>query len=117
MFTLRTGEAWAGAVCGVDFSGAKLAGRATWIARGESEDEPPGRVLAELARLEDLCGTEARATALAHLVTLIDASQDTLWSLDFPFGLPFEVVGYQGGWPAQLDLVREWDHDGYGLGA
>lgn len=117
MFTLRAGESWAGTVCGVDFSGAKLAGRATWIARVEPDGEPPRRALAELARLEDLCGTAARATALAHLVTLIDDSRQTLWSLDFPFGLPYEVVGYEAGWPAQFDLIREWDHDGYGLGA
>src|SRR4051812_40091622 len=117
MFTLRCGEAWAGTVCGVDFTGANLAGRATWVARVEPDEEPPGRVLAELARLADLCGTAARAAALAHLVTLIDDSHDTLWSLDFPFGLPYEVVGYGAGWPAQFDLVREWDHDGYGLGA
>jgi hypothetical protein len=116
MFTLR-GEAWSGTVCGVDFSGAKLAGRATWIARVEPDDQPPGRVLAELARLEDLGGTAARSVALAHLVTLIDDSRRTLWSLDFPFGLPYEVVGYHAGWTGQFDLLREWDHDGYGLGA
>jgi hypothetical protein len=117
MFTLRSGEAWPDTVCGVDFSGAKLAGRTTWIARVEPDDEPPGRALAELARLEDLCGTAARAPALAHLVKLIDDSHRTVWSLDFPFGLPFEVVGYETLWPGQFDLVREWDHDGYGMGA
>ena len=116
MFTWRSSEAWPATVCGVDFSGAQLAGRTTWVARVEPDDEAPGRVLADLARLEDLCGTATRAPALAHLVKLIDDSNRTLWSLDFPFGLPYEVVGYDAGWPAQFDLVREWDHDGYGLG-
>jgi len=117
MFTLRCREAWAGTVCGVDFSGAKSAGRATWIARVEPDGEPPGRVLAELARLEDLCGTAERSAALARLVTLIGDSLDVLWSLDFPFGLPYEVVGYDAGWSAQFELIREWHHDGYGMGA
>src|SRR5262249_32496960 len=62
-------------------------------------------------------GTAERAAALARLVALIDDSHDVLWSLDFPFGLPYEVVGYGAGWPAQFDLIREWDHDGYGMGA
>src|SRR3954453_5421511 len=116
MFTLRSGEAWPDTVCGVDFSGAKLAGRTTWVARVEPDSEPPGRVLADLARLEDLCGTAQRGPALAHLVKLIDDSHETLWSLDFPFGLPYEVVGYDALWSDQFDLVRGGGPAGAGLG-
>ncbi len=104
---------------GVDFSGARLAGRSIWVARLE----PPrggwgtGRCrLAGLACLERLCGTAERGPALAHLVDLIAASEGALWALDFPFGLPVEVMGPGAGWAAQLDLVRAWGDDAYGLG-
>src|SRR5262245_31771000 len=90
------------AVHGVDFSGAKLAGRTTWVARlepasrrGLGQDQrpehAPGWALASLARLERLAGTAERGPALAHLVRLIEESQGGLWALDFPFGFPVSV--------------------------
>ena len=94
------------AIYGVDFSGARLAGRNTWVARIERKrrDEGCGSPwrLAELARLEDLCGTAERAAALGHLVGLIGESEGALWSLDFPFGLPLEVVGER--WSGQFEF-------------
>src|SRR5689334_5135900 len=113
MFTLSAGP-WPGVACGVDFSGARLAGRTTWVARLEGDEG--GHVLTDLARLEDLCGTAERAAALDHLVKLIDDSEGALWALDFPFGLPYEVMGYDADWSAQLDLIAAWGEDGYGLG-
>jgi hypothetical protein len=106
-------------IFGVDFSGAKLAGRTTWVARIEPEAGKRPRVahvLAGLARLENVCGTAERCEALSHLVGMIGESRHALWALDFPFGLPVEVLGGRAGWAAQFDLLREWDHDGYGLG-
>ncbi len=105
-------------IYGVDFSGAKLAGRNTWIARIEPAG---GRTrslrfkLTDLWQLEKLCGTAERAAALAHMVEMIKASQRALWALDFPFGLPVEVMGRGAGWPAQLDFLRELGEDDYGL--
>ena len=85
------------AIYGVDFSGARLAGRNTWVARIERGRRGVGCgrewKLVEIERLEDLCGTALRAGALAHLVDLIGGSDGALWSLDFPFGLPVEVLG------------------------
>ena len=107
------------AVHGVDFSGAKLAGRNTWIARLEPTggNHRGNRMrLVELLSLERRCGSAERATSLSHLVALIAASRDTLWALDFPFGLPVEVMGEETGWEAQLKLVRSWGEDAYGLG-
>ena len=107
-------------IYGVDFSGARLAGRNTWVARIEREAGARRKaspfVLADLARLEDLCGTAERGVALARLVELIAESSDALWALDFPFGLPVEVMGAGGGWAAQFELLREWGEDGYGVG-
>jgi hypothetical protein len=107
-------------VYGVDFSGARLAGRNTWVARVERRARraacaSPYR-LSELASLEDLCGTAERAEALGHLVELISSSEGALWSLDFPFGLPVEVMGEGTHWAEQFVFIGEWGDDGYGAG-
>jgi hypothetical protein len=105
-------------VYGVDFSGARLAGRNTWVARIERGARGAGCRrpwrLEELARLEDLCGTAERARALGHLVALIAASERALWSLDFPFGMPVEVLGER--WSRQFEFIGGWGDDGYGAG-
>ena len=101
-------------VYGVDFSGAKLAGENTWIARlvpraGSYE-------LAELSRLRALCGTADRGPALAHLVDLVAESDRALWGMDFPFGLPIEVVPEGMRWPEQLRWVCQWNDGAYAMG-
>jgi hypothetical protein len=106
-------------IYGVDFSGARLAGRNIWVARLEPQR---GRAavapyrLTELACLERLCGTPERAPALAHLVALIAASERSLWALDFPFGLPVEVLEPRVRWPGQLKFLGLWGDDAYGVG-
>jgi hypothetical protein len=72
--------------------------------------------LSSLARLEKLCGTSERAAALAHLVELIARSEAALWALDFPFGLPVEVMDTDARWSGQFDFLRRWNDDDYGLG-
>jgi hypothetical protein len=107
------------AIYGVDFSGARLAGRNTWVARLEAAAGrrrlPPYR-LTELACVEKLCGTAQRPAALAYLVGLIADSQRALWALDFPFGLPVEVMEPGAGWPCQFDFLSAWGEDAYGAG-
>jgi hypothetical protein len=106
-------------IFGVDFSGAKLAGRNTWIARVESEVARAGRArlnLTELARLERLCGTAEREVSLAYLVNIIAESKRALWALDFPFGLPVEVMGHEVKWSDHFDFLRAWGDDDYGVG-
>jgi uncharacterized protein DUF429 len=106
-------------IYGVDFSGARLAGRNTWVARLERERPGAGGArlrLAELARLETLCGTAERGAALKHLVGMIAESSRALWALDFPFGLPVEVVGERPVWSAQFEFLYEWGEDDYGVG-
>jgi hypothetical protein len=105
------------AIFGVDFSGAKLAGRNTWVARLEPFLKNSRRLrLSTLANLEKLCGTAERLPALAWLVQHIAESDDALWALDFPFGLPIEIVDPSARWPAQFDLLHAWGEDAYGLG-
>jgi hypothetical protein len=104
-------------IVGVDFSGARLAGRNTWLASIEPAPRRRGRPafkLTSLAPLEKLCGTAERAAALAFLVKLIADSERALWALDFPFGLPVEVVGAR--WARQFDFLGEWGEDDYGVG-
>ncbi len=111
-----------GAVFGVDFSGARLAGRTTWIARldpaATNGTAGTGRefALGALDRLDRLAGTAERAAALAHLVRLVADSRDALWAFDFPFGLPIELFPERSRWPRQLALVHEYRADDYGLG-
>ena len=84
-------------IFGVDFSGAKLAGRNTWVARLERRTGRGAKsrpyALAELHCVERLCGTAERAAALAHLVGLIKSSDGALWA----------AVGGERAW-------READH-------
>ena len=105
-------------IYGVDFSGARLAGRTAWVAQVERATGSAPRRLTGLASLETLCGTAEREPALAALVGMIRDSQEALWALGFPFGLPVEVVDgtEEAGWPAQLAFLRAWGEDAYGAG-
>ncbi|MDB5311626.1 MAG: hypothetical protein JWO38_5828 [Gemmataceae bacterium] len=102
-------------VYGVDFSGAKLAGRNLWVARVEPRRR--GRpVLASLHRLESLCGTAARAEVLAALVQLVRESDAALWGFDFPFGLPVELFPAGTPWADQFAFLAEWGEEAYACG-
>jgi hypothetical protein len=92
-------------IYGVDFSGAKLAGDNIWIARVEVSAKLK---LVELSNLAVLANTAEREPALSHLVKLIRESTDALWAIDFPFGLPIEIMDADLPWPEQLDLVHSW---------
>ena len=104
---------------GVDFSGARRAGRNIWIATltpilGDGEGL---RVRLEaLCSLERLCGTSERAPALTHLVGLIKGSGNALWALDFPFGLPVELFAPGSEWEDQHALARDWRSDAHAFG-
>ena len=113
-------------VFGVDFSGAKLAGKNAWIAELEvlsgephagpldssgaavSPKSPPLR-LVDLQPLERAARDAERAAVCHHLVETILSSRSALWGMDFPFGLPIELG--LGDWPNQLKHVSEHDGD------
>ncbi len=101
-------------VLGVDFSGARLAGRNAWIAAVE----PHGKTwhLTELASLESCCGSAEREIALNYLADRITSSRDALWGLDFPFGLPVELLETGVDWPGQLRWVESFIGDAKAFG-
>ena len=109
------------AAFGVDFSGARLAGKTAWVAEVSLEEEGRPR-LAALAPLGRLAGDDARGPALAWLAARIARSEQALWAMDFPFGLPLELFptpradGSPSSWREQLDAVRSWDGGAYDFG-
>jgi hypothetical protein len=104
-----------GSVYGVDFSGAKQAGRNIWIAR--TEPRARGRLaLVGLDRLEALCGTAERAPCLAELVRLVNVSTDALWGFDCPFGFPLELFPPDAPWAAQFAFVGAFGDEAYRCG-
>jgi hypothetical protein len=104
-----------GAVYGVDFSGAKLAGRNIWIAKAEPRAR--GRLaLVALDRLETLCGTAERAVCLAELVRLVNASSAALWGFDCPFGFPLELFPPDAPWADQFAFVGSYGDEAYRCG-
>src|SRR4051794_6100674 len=65
-------------IFGVDFSGARLAGLNTWIARVEpvaNARRAQRARLTSLDRLADLCGTAERGPALSCLTRLVAESE------------------------------------------
>lgn len=105
-------------ILGVDFSGAKLAGRNIWLATAIPVAAPNQHRLrlTSLDRLEDLCGQADRGPALAYLVDHIQAADGLLVAADFPFGLPIEVVPHCPDWPRQLASLAAWPGDANALG-
>jgi len=104
-------------VFGVDFSGARAAGRTTWVActRLRQRRSRPLR-LEWIKSLEELSGTADRDEALRHLVDMVRASSSALWAIDAPFGLPVEILDEGLSWRALLRFVEAWSADGYDLG-
>ena len=49
---------------------------------------------------------------------MVRRSEEALWALGFPFGLPIEVLDgtEDAGWAAQLDYLRGWGEDAYAAG-
>ncbi len=78
-------------VYGVDFSGAKDAGKKIWIARGVIEE---GVLKIEKCdRAEDFLVTKRKLEpCLKALREFIAGERDCAFGLDFPFGLPNEIV-------------------------
>ncbi|HEX7127446.1 MAG TPA: DUF429 domain-containing protein [Thermodesulfobacteriota bacterium] len=103
-------------VYGVDFSGARLAGRTLWVARAEPRAGRRALRLVELVNLERAAGSPLRERALGYLVEMIRRSSDALWGIDAPFGLPVEVLDPGMTWAGLMRFVRDWRADGYDLG-
>lgn len=103
-------------VYGVDFSGAKQAGKTMWVARAEPRRSRPGLALVELHRLDSLAGTAARAACLDHIVRMVADSSASLWGFDAPFGLPVELFPPGATWADQHAFLAEWGDEAYACG-
>lgn len=99
-------------VYGVDFSGARLAGRNAWVAQ---LDTAAMRIDA-VDRLGALCGTDEREPCMMSLVSMIKASRRALWGMDFPFALPIEIAATMTGLADQLAWVQRQAEDAYAFG-
>lgn len=79
---------------GVDFSGARDAGRTIWIATGVPAGD--GLKIIEVTRGEDLPKSgRSRAESLAALCRFIQERPGSVFGCDFPFGLPRPLSGDQ----------------------
>ena len=103
-------------IYGVDFSGAKIAGRNTWIARVDLPSRQRRLRLGGLTSLESQSGQAFRDPALAHLVQSIASSEGALWAIDFPFALPIEILPKNCTFDDQLNKIARWRHGAHELG-
>ena len=99
---------------GVDFSGARLAGTNMWIARLVRHGKRYR--LVDLDRVADLCGCADRDPAMRFLVDQVRESDRGLWGMDFPFGLPIEIMPDRSTWKDQLAWVTAHPGGAYELG-
>ena len=97
-------------VFGVDFSGARDAGRSIWICRGHPG--PEGVRVESVDPLADLPGGAVdRRAALHALVQKVLEAPRSAWGFDFSFGLPRQIAarlapaGTIERWEDQLDAV------------
>ena len=76
---------------GVDFSSAKDAGKKIWITRGIIEEDM--LLIKECFKAEDLPGSgRDRESSLTALKEFISEQKDSIFGLDFPFGIPRVLV-------------------------
>jgi len=83
-------------VYGVDFSGARDAGKKIWIARGIIEEDV--LLITECSRAEDKLGSgRNRDQTFKALSEFISKHKDSIFGLDFSFGIPMSLVK-EGSW-------------------
>jgi hypothetical protein len=92
-------------IFGLDFSGAKKAGRLIWLAEGRQS----GRgfhILTCMPAAELPGGAADRERALAALRNFIASTSDAIFGCDFPFSLPNALLRAKT-WP---DFLARFDH-------
>jgi hypothetical protein len=92
-------------IFGLDFSGARKAGRLIWLA--EAERGANGLRILSCMPAADLPGSDAnREAALAALRKFIAATPGAIFGCDFPFSLPQHLIQAKS-WP---DFLAGFDH-------
>jgi len=90
-------------IYGIDFSGAKYAGKKIWIARGTVESRKLR--IEDCSQASNFLGTgNERDQCLEALCGFIASEKDCAFGLDFPFGLPKQMVE-KNNWE---DFVRRF---------
>ena len=94
-------------VAGVDFSGARDAGKHIWIAEGMPT--PNGVRIDALTRADALpAGGASFDSAMTGLCDHVAGLTDSIIGFDFPFSIPAELIG-QTTWPAFVrDFARRY---------
>ena len=82
-------------VYGIDFSGAKDAGKHIWIAAGLVKGN--ALKIEGCQRADDLLGWKDLGQCLSVLREFVAGERRAVFGLDFPFGLPRELLN-QGSW-------------------
>jgi hypothetical protein len=84
-------------VYGIDFSGAMNAGRKIWAAAGTIQDNM--LVIEKCDRIGALTGAGVdHEECLTGLFQFVAEQRDAVFGLDFPFGLPREVIVDSSDW-------------------
>jgi hypothetical protein len=91
-------------IYGVDFSGARDAGRKIWIAGGDVEDDE--LVVEDCQSAADRFGTTDRTAVFGELRDFVRERPDCLFGFDFPFGIPRAVVDGEE-WRSVLDWFAD----------
>lgn len=90
-------------IAGVDFSGARMAGRNIWIAEGRMTGR--GIAIERLVRAADLPGGGAAfLPAMTALTEHVAGLADSIVGFDFPFSLPAPLIAE----PAWTSFVRRF---------
>lgn len=103
-------------ILGIDFSGARDAGKKIWIAEGEEAD---GKLrVVDLRPAAELPGGDVQpVTAIAALARHIVAAPNTVAGCDFPFSIPRGLIeepsweAFIAAFPARFadaDRFRDW---------
>lgn len=122
-------------VIGIDYSGAAQSGKNAWLAElkvispadreirptaeqtrrtrkprpngdAPTGDSGPSLELVRVSRLGRLAGSDQRSAVNDYLVDRIRTARQTLFGMDFPFGLPIELA--LGDWIDQLEHVASF---------
>ena len=92
-------------IFGLDFSGAKKAGRLIWLAEGRRSGR--GFQILNCKPAAELPGGAAdRENALAALRNFIASTPEAIFGCDFPFSLPGALIRPRA-WP---DFLADFDH-------
>lgn len=96
-------------IYGVDFSGAKDAGRKIWISEGVAEGDM--LTLLNCYPLSDILANKSkeRGACLSALRDLIISNKQSVFGMDFPFSLPQQLMSGKDWYSFVSDFPHEYE--------